>query len=90
MLVAVVTAVAKAVTPAVVPIVLPTVLMHQNTAIAMAAMALASKLRGAEMRFPFRSSFQFWPKGRTVASRDSLSLLSRKNPAEKRGRVAEW
>jgi hypothetical protein len=37
-LVAAVTAVAKVVTPTVVPTVVPTALMHQNTAIAIAAM----------------------------------------------------
>jgi len=37
-LVAAVTAVAKVVTPTVVPTVVPTALMHQNTAIATAAM----------------------------------------------------
>jgi hypothetical protein len=37
-LVAAVTAVARVVTPTVVPIVVPTALMHQNTAIATAAM----------------------------------------------------
>jgi hypothetical protein len=38
-LVAAVTAVAKVVTPTVVPTVVPTALMHQNTAIAIAATA---------------------------------------------------
>jgi len=38
-LVAAVTAVAKVVTPTVVPTVVPTAVMHQNTAIAIAAMA---------------------------------------------------
>jgi hypothetical protein len=56
-LVAVVTAVARAVTPTVVPTVVPTVLMHQNTAIANAAMALASSPRGAEIPFLIPSPF---------------------------------
>lgn len=46
MLVAAVTAVAKVVTPTVVPMVVPTALMDQNTAIAMAATALANSFRG--------------------------------------------
>jgi hypothetical protein len=58
-LVAVVTAVAKVVTPTVVPTVVPMALMHQKTAIATPATALASKLRGAKMLFPIRLTVPF-------------------------------
>jgi fructose-bisphosphate aldolase class 1 len=54
-LVAAVTAAAKVVTPTVVPIVVPTVLMHQNTAIAIAATVLASSLPGDKRRFIIRT-----------------------------------
>jgi hypothetical protein len=64
-LVAAVTAAAKLVTPTVVPTAVPTVvptaLMHQNTAIATAATALASSLRGAKMLFPIPLTLPFSP-----------------------------
>jgi hypothetical protein len=47
-LVAALTAVANVVTPTVVPTVVPTALMHQNTAIAIAATACANSLRGVK------------------------------------------
>jgi hypothetical protein len=50
-LVATLTAVASVVTPTVVPTVEPTALRHQNAAIATAAMALASSMRGAVRSF---------------------------------------
>jgi hypothetical protein len=63
-LVAAVTAAAKLVTPMVVPTVVATVLMHQKTAIAMAATALATIPRGATMLCPIphslsQSAFSF-------------------------------
>ena len=61
MLVAAVTAVARVVTPTVVPTVVPTALMHQNTAIAMAATALASSLRGAKTLFAIPLTLPFSP-----------------------------
>jgi hypothetical protein len=57
-LVAAVTAVASVVTPTVVPIVVPTALMHQNTAIATAATALAS---GAKILFLIPLTLPFSP-----------------------------
>jgi hypothetical protein len=64
-LVAAVTAAAKVVTPTVVPTAVPTVvptaLMHQNTAIATTATALASSLRGAKMLFPIPLTLPFSP-----------------------------
>jgi hypothetical protein len=60
-LVAAVTAVAKVVTPTVVPTVVPTALMHQNTAIAIAATACASSLRGVKRLFIIRTPFLSLP-----------------------------
>jgi len=60
-LVAAVTAVASVVTPTVVPIVVPTALMHQNTAIATAATALASNMRGAKILFLIPLTLPFSP-----------------------------
>jgi hypothetical protein len=56
-----VTAVASVVTPTVVPIVVPTALMHQNTAIATAATALASSMRGAKRLFIIPLTLPFFP-----------------------------
>jgi hypothetical protein len=49
------------VTPTVVPTVVPTALMHQNTAIATAATALASSMRGAKRLFIIPLTLSFSP-----------------------------
>ena len=61
MVVAAVTAVAKVVTPTVVPTVVPMALMHQNTAIAIAATACASSLRGEKRLFIIPLTLPFSP-----------------------------
>jgi hypothetical protein len=53
--------VARVVTPTVVPTVVPTALMHQNTAIATAATALASSMRGAKRLFIIPLTLPFSP-----------------------------
>jgi hypothetical protein len=60
-LVAAVTAVASAVTPTVVPTVVPTALMHQNTAMAAAATALANSILGAKRTFIILLTLPFSP-----------------------------
>jgi hypothetical protein len=60
-LLAAVTAVASVVTPTVMPIVVPTALMHQNTAIATAAAAFASSMRGDKKLFIIPLTLPFSP-----------------------------
>jgi hypothetical protein len=69
-----VTAVASVATPTVVPIVVPTALMHQNTAIATAAAAFASSMRGDNRLFIIPLTLPFSPTSALFQTGDMRDL----------------